>query len=177
MADTVPLQCGAVDPDWLTTLYRDHAEGLRRFVAGVLRDRHAADDVVQATFARAVQSGEKVEPEALKTWLYRVAFHEAITWKRRGSVADRATRRLGDLQRRRGPEVPDDPLVRREVVDQVSAAMKELPASQLQVLQARVYQDKTFAQIAAETGMPLGTVLTHMRRALDKLRRKLKPDE
>ena len=40
---------------------------------------------------------------------------------------------------------------------------------------ARVYDDKTFAQIARETGLPLGTVLTRMRLALDKLRLALRP--
>ena len=35
---------------------------------------------------------------------------------------------------------------------------------------ARMYEDKTFAQIAGEQGVPLGTVLTRMRLALEKLR-------
>ena len=74
-------------------------------------------------------------------------------------------------------ERPEQPLVRREIVDQVREAMESLPASQRQVLQARVYEDKTFAQIAAEMRLPLGTVLTHMRRALEKLRLKLKRND
>jgi RNA polymerase sigma-70 factor (ECF subfamily) len=174
MADTVPLQCGSADPDWPAMLYRDHAAGLRRFVVGVVRDQHAADDVVQATFTKAIQAAGSVDPEAIKTWLYRVAFHEAITWKRRGGVDERAARRLVDQHLGRGMTLPEDPLVRQETIEQVSLAMQVLPPSQLEVLRARVYQEKTFAEIAADTGMPLGTVLTQMRRALDKLRQKLK---
>ena len=40
---------------------------------------------------------------------------------------------------------------------------------------ARVYEDKTFAEIAAEAGLPLGTVLTRMRRGLEKLRKTMRP--
>jgi RNA polymerase sigma-70 factor (ECF subfamily) len=65
-------------------------------------------------------------------------------------------------------------LVRRETVEQVREAVQSLPAQQRHVVQARMYEGKTFAQLAAEMGVPLGTVLTHMRRALGKLRQKLK---
>jgi RNA polymerase sigma-70 factor (ECF subfamily) len=40
-----------------------------------------------------------------------------------------------------------------------------------------MYEDKTFAQIAEELGLPLGTVLTRMRLALEKLRRTLRPGD
>ena len=42
---------------------------------------------------------------------------------------------------------------------------------------ARVYEDKTFAHIAREQGLPLGTVLSRMRRALAKLKRGLESGE
>ena len=42
---------------------------------------------------------------------------------------------------------------------------------------ARVYEEKTFAEIAGETGLPLGTVLTRMRRALEKMRRTMRPGD
>jgi RNA polymerase sigma-70 factor (ECF subfamily) len=165
------------DPAWLAALYLDHAPGLRRFVVGVLRDREAADDVVQATFAKAAQAAADIPPEAIRSWLYRVAFHEAVNWKRRSQVQRKATRKLWDRQQNRGSERPEEPLVRREIVEQVREAVEGLSANQLEVVRARVYQDRTFAQIAAEMGLPLGTVLTHMRRALDQLRRKLKRDD
>ena len=56
-------------------------------------------------------------------------------------------------------------------------ALGELPAEQGRVVWARMYEDKTFAQIAEEFGLPLGTVLTRMRLALEKLRRTLHPGD
>jgi DNA-directed RNA polymerase specialized sigma24 family protein len=51
--------------------------------------------------------------------------------------------------------------------------MQDLSLNQQKVLRARVYEEKKFVQIAAEMNAPLATVMTHMRRALEKLRQKL----
>ena len=59
----------------------------------------------------------------------------------------------------------------------VRKALGELPPEQSKVVWARMYEDKTFAQIAEESGLPLGTVLTRMRLALGKLRRTLRTGE
>lgn len=166
-----------MDSQWLAALYLEHAPGLRRLVVGVLRDPESAEDVVQATFARAADSAAGIEPAAMKAWLYRVALNEAITWKRRAGVAERAARQLSQRLGEPGCEVPEDALIRRETVEQVRVVMQSLSADEQEVVRARVYHEKTFAQIADELGLPLGTVLTRMRRALEKMRRKLKPDD
>jgi RNA polymerase sigma-70 factor (ECF subfamily) len=175
MADTPSKMADGASPD-VAALYAQYAPGLRRLVVGVLRDRDAADDVVQATFAKATDAAANIAAEAMKSWLYRVAFHEALTWKRRSDVDRKATEKLAF--RVRNPDAAgEEALVHRELVEKVRQAMQSLPANQSQVVQARIYQEKTFAQIAKDMGLPLGTVLTHMRRALEKLRRKLKRDD
>ena len=55
----------------------------------------------------------------------------------------------------------------------VRRAIDELPAAQREVLHLRIYDEKTFAQIAAELNIPLGTALARMRAALAKLRKRL----
>jgi RNA polymerase sigma-70 factor (ECF subfamily) len=59
----------------------------------------------------------------------------------------------------------------------VRQALGQLSEAQQLVLRLRIYEEMTFAEIAAQTGKPLGTVLTHMRRGLEKLRQKLKRQE
>jgi DNA-directed RNA polymerase specialized sigma24 family protein len=56
----------------------------------------------------------------------------------------------------------------------VRAALVTLPLEQQQIVQLRIYDERTFADIAAELGIPLGTALTRMRLALEKLRAALK---
>lgn len=49
------------------------------------------------------------------------------------------------------------------------------PEEHRRVILARVYDDKAFAEIVRDSGLPLGTVLTRIRRALGKMRRTLRP--
>ena len=158
--------------------YEDHGGELGRFVLGVVRDTDLAGDVMQATLSKALELGHTARPETLKGWLFRVAFHEAMAVRRRARVGDAARRRLAELGRAsaRLTGQPDEPLIRGETVQAVRRALRALPDEQRRVVVARVYDEKTFAQIARDAGLPLGTVLTRMRLALDKLRRALRPD-
>ena len=167
----------SADTAWLAALYLEHGMRLRRFVFGILRDREAAKDVVQATFAKAAQAAGDVHPAAIKSWLYRVAFNEAVDWRRRASVDRKTTLQLGELRHGCAGEKPGESLMREETVEEVRRAMQSLSPKQQQVIRARVYEDKKFSQIAAEMGAPLPTVITHMRRALEQLRQKMKRRE
>lgn len=160
----------------LASLYEAHRAELHRFVLGVARDPEVAADVLQATFAKAVEWGHATRPETFKGWLFRVAFHEALVARRRLQTREQGNRRLASLARH-AAERPDERLIRSETVDAVREALEDLPTEQRSVVWARMYDDKTFAEIAEENGLPLGTVLTRMRLALEKLRRKLRPGD
>jgi RNA polymerase sigma-70 factor (ECF subfamily) len=69
----------------------------------------------------------------------------------------------------------DEPLIRLEAIQAVREAMKRLPPEQRELVVMRIYEEKTFAQIAQELNIPLGTALARMRLALAKLRQAL-PD-
>jgi RNA polymerase sigma-70 factor (ECF subfamily) len=55
----------------------------------------------------------------------------------------------------------------------VREAIERLTEDQRQVVRMRIYEEKTFAEIAEELGIPLGTALTRMRAALGRLRTEL----
>ena len=158
-----------LDPAVVAALYVDHAEPLRRFLLGLLRDPSLAGDVLQATFAKAVQAGHTTRVESRKAWLFQVAYNEAAAVRRRQTVASRANGQLA-WSRRIAEDAADEPLIRQETVEAVRAALTELPAMQRQVVRMRIYEEKTFATIAEELGIPLGTALARMRAALEKLR-------
>jgi RNA polymerase sigma-70 factor (ECF subfamily) len=166
----------ALDVAFVAELYREHGPELHRFILGVVRDPDLAGDLLQMTFAKAVEVGHTARTETLKSWLFRVAFHEAITARRRKQSREQGCRRLAALGFRRG-ERPEDLLIRDETVEAVRYALRKIPEEQRRVVQARIYEDKTFAEIAQEYGLPLGTVLTRMRLALEKLRRVLRPGD
>jgi RNA polymerase sigma factor (sigma-70 family) len=172
--DPSPLDT-RIDPALVAALFVQHAEELRRFLVGVLRNHEQANDVLQVTFAKAVEMGHTAHEPSLKAWLFRVGFNEAIAVRRRQAVQARANDELGARGPRETPG-PDAQLLRLETVQQVRAALERLPVEQREVVRMRIYDEKKFATIAEELHLPLGTVLTRMQLALKKLKKILDGD-
>ncbi len=158
-----------LDPAVVAALYVEHAEELRYFITGVLRNPDLAVDVLQNTFSKAMEFGHGVQQQSLKAWLFRVAYNEAMLFRRREAVGERANRKLAE-ESPRMESPPDAPLHRWEAVQAVREALQRLPAEQQQVVQMRIYEQKRFCEIAAELNLPLGTVLSRMQLAQKKLR-------
>lgn len=158
-----------LDPAIVSALYLDHAEDLRRFVYGIVKDWQLAGDVLQATFTKAVEVGHTTQEGSRKAWLFRVAFHEALALQRKKGVAQRAMDKLGPSRQGHAGR-SDEPVVRRETVETVRAAIEALPPQQQQVVRLRIYEEKKFVEIAQELNIPLATALARMRAALGKLR-------
>ncbi len=170
-SDNLPDE-GKIDPAVVAELFARHGEELKRFLIGMLRDPHLASDMVQAAFAKLAEKGHDTREESRKAWLFRVAYNEAMLVKRREKTGDKVVERLGWTKPTSGHSA-DEPVIRFEAVELVRQAMDELPAKQRQVVHMRIYEEKTFAVIAEELDIPLGTALARMRSALKKLREKL----
>lgn len=161
-----------IDPGIVAALYVEHADQLRRFLIGVLRDQQLANDVLQATFTKLVERGHETREQSRKSWLFRVAYNEAMAIRRRQAVGNKVFERVA-WSADATHSSADAPLIRLEAVESVREAIAELPKAQQQVLQMRIYEEKTFAVIAEELGIPLGTALARMHSALAKLRKRL----
>ena len=157
-------------PERIAQLHAECSQELHRLALGVLHDVHLAADVVQATFAKAIEQGHTAE-ESLRGWLFRVAMNEALALRRRQGVQARGLEQLAWL--REGREDcgrPDDLAGRREQSERARRAVDGLPPEQRQVVYMRLYEQKTFATIADELRVPLGTTLWRMQAAIKKLR-------
>jgi RNA polymerase sigma factor (sigma-70 family) len=165
-----------IDAAVVIGLYECYADELGLFLKGVLRNSDLAAEALQNTFAKAVESGHTAREESLKGWLFQVAFHEAVLLRRRGQVHERSLRQMAQNSQSLAPsgERPDERLSRSETLEEVRRALGTLPPDQQQVVQMRIYEEKTFAEIAAETSTPLGTVLTRMRLAMKKLSQQMR---
>lgn len=172
--ETLPPDERPLDPSVVAALYVLHGEELRRFLLGILRDAQLASDVLQATFAKMVERGHQTQEATRKAWLFRVAYHEAMAYRRREGVGDKVLRRVA-WHTNGAAGASDEPLLRLESVQAVREALDDLPADQRQVVRMRIYEEKTFATIAKELKIPLGTALGRMRAAMIKLRAKLGP--
>src|SRR5262245_66078423 len=128
-AESVPPGDGQLEPSIVAALYVEHGEELRRFLLGILKDAQLASDVLQATFVKMVQRGHETKVGSRKAWLFRVAFHEAMAYRRREGVGGRVLRRVAwHTQGAAGSA--DEPLLRLESVQSVREALQELPPEQ-----------------------------------------------
>ena len=151
--------------------------GLRAFLRGRLGQQVDVEDCLQAVYVKMIESGQNVAPAARRAWLFRVAANEsARLWRRKA-----ATDRVMEKQSRHLSETADDEAADKVILDetteQLRQAMDRLPEAWQQVVRLRMNDNLTFQQIADQLQIPLGTALTHMRRALERLRSELELDK
>lgn len=170
-----PSSTERLPPEMVRELYNDHAAEMLAFLQGVLRDGDQAREALQNTFQRMLESGHTARLDSIRGWLFRVAFNEAMALRRRQSSRDRTLQRFVSTQLPAEVEtkLPETDIIRAEDVARLKVALEQLSSDQRHVVERRMHHDETFAQIAADLKVPLGTVLTRMRLALQKLQKLL----
>ena len=162
--------------------FADFAGELRAFLLGVLRNDDLAGEALQATLVKALERGHEARPETRRGWLFRVALNEALVLKRRAKVQEKSFRELAQNDARRHEsaggsvtrnESPEGFVLRAEVIDRVRLALDGLPDEQRRVVRMRIYETKNLRGHRERIKGPLGTVLTRMRLATEKLRDRL----
>ena len=141
----------------------------------VLSNRSDAEDVTQATFVAAWQGRQTFDPDrgSLLSWLLGIARRKAVDRIRTAVREDRITETIRALPEPAAPaETPERIVDRLVVADELA----QLPAEQRRTLELAFYDDLTHPQISAVTGLPLGTVKSHIRRGMANLRRRWEVD-
>jgi len=166
-----------LSPDRVAAAYAELGGEIRAFLLGLTRDAEQSEELLQATFSRLVEVGHTARDVSLRGWLFRVAYNEVMRSQRRRGVHRRGLERLWRDAAAAPSAVPWSGLVRSEEVERVRRALAVLPPEQRHVVERRIWAGMTFAEIAAETAAPIGTVLTRMRLALRKLGQALHDDD
>ncbi len=148
---------------------RHHAVALRRIAHDLLRDPHAADDVVQETMHRALaQKG--LRPGPLGGWLHRVLENFVRQWRR--GERRRLAREARVLPREAEPD-PFEATTRRESLQTVTDAVLQLAEPYQTTILLRYFEDLPPRTIAKRTGVNVATVKSRLQRGLVVLRQRL----
>lgn len=149
-------------------LFRHFAPKVKAFLMKGGADESLAEECMQDVMATLWRKAGMYDPAraSVATWIFTVARNRKIDLIRRYSRPEPE-----DLPW--GPESEPD---QEEVVAlqqesaKLAAALKELPEKQRVLIERAYFGDMSHSELAAETGLPLGTIKSRIRLALDRLR-------
>jgi RNA polymerase sigma factor (sigma-70 family) len=152
----------------------DAAVNLARWLT---RSRADADDVVQDAMLRAWRAYDGFRGGDIRPWLLTIVRNcwrtRAGDVRRRGHVAmpDEQTGTMGEAMMFDGPS-PEAQAERSDEGRKLDAVVATLPDEFREVLILRELEDLSYREIAAVTGVPIGTVMSRLARARAMLREK-----
>ncbi|MEA2125330.1 MAG: hypothetical protein QOI80_2112 [Solirubrobacteraceae bacterium] len=150
-----------------TALYREQARAVAGYFLRRTHDPETAADLTAETFAAARASARRYDAArgTPAAWLFGIAGHQLSRYQRDGRVDDRARRRL----RMERLELSEAASARLEA----EAVLDRLPASERELVHARVVDERPYAELAAAAGVSEPAIRQRVSRALARLRKDL----
>jgi RNA polymerase sigma-70 factor (ECF subfamily) len=161
----VRVQMGALTRERdVREAYAAHSGELYGFAVRSLGDAGLAEEAVQETFLRAWKAGERFDPEigSLRTWLFAILRNVVIDLGRARASRPRVAEG--------GVEPSVEPLEQALLAWQVEEAMRRIGDQHREILVETYYRGRPYAEVAAELGIPVGTVKSRVYYALRALR-------
>ena len=156
---------------------------LRNFIRRRVPDQSDAEDILQEVFSELVEAYRMMKPvEQVTAWLFRVA-HNRITdlfrSKKREASSEPAVK-IDDGEEIQwedllpSPEAgPEATYARSVLLEEMDAALDELPEEQREVFVAHEFLGYSFKELAEQTGVGVNTLLSRKRYAVAHLRERL----
>lgn len=137
---------------------------LRRYARALAGERSAADDLVQDTLERAWAKLHLYRRGTdLRAWLFTVMHNVYVNQRRAARISVPLDEEMPELAQ---PQRETDTLVLRDL----DAAIRRLPPDQREVLLLVALEDMSYDVAADTLGIPIGTVMSRLSRAREKLR-------
>jgi RNA polymerase sigma-70 factor (ECF subfamily) len=162
----------AGDRDAFRVIVERESAAVIRACHRVLGDLHEAEDAAQEAFVTAFRSLARWRGDGpFGAWLTRIAVRIAIrrAQRRRDVTWIDPTDPSSRIDRPDGPD-PAVATLRAERAEGLRSAVSRLEEPYREVIALRFFGELSLDEIAAQTGRPLGTVKTHLRRGLLRLR-------
>lgn len=160
------------DQDAFAALFRHFAPRVKAFLMKSGADASLAEECTQEVMATLWNKAHLFDPAraSVATWIFTIA----------------RNRRIDALRKQRRPEPEDLPwgpepepdqeevLAMQQEGERLGAALAQLPEKQRKLIERAYFGELSHSEIAAETGLPLGTIKSRIRLALERLRHEMK---
>jgi RNA polymerase sigma-70 factor (ECF subfamily) len=159
-------------PPDLETVYDGHADALFHFLLSLSRNEDTVRELMQRLFLKLAQKPGLLRGVAnLRSYLFRMAYHLFIDWKR----AEGRWTEWNEVEEEpvacfEAGGGPDGETLRREM----EKALGNLPEEQRVIVVLRLWHEWGFAEMAEMLGLPAGTVASRYRYGIDKLQAQLR---
>ena len=158
------------DREAFETLVRPHSDGLRRFAFSLTRSWQDADDIAQDTLLRAFRAIAKFdERSSLSTWLHVVARNACADWHRNQMAGAGRHEPLVSSHPADG-EANDDAAANKQEAGRLWTALQQLDERSRVPLVLFELDGMSYDEIAAQEGVPVGTIRSRLSRARKHLR-------
>ena len=163
------LACAAVAPLIIQQVIASHYRAVYRYAFRLTGTVADAEDLTQQTFLIAQRKLDQVrDPAKADRWLFAVVRSCFLKnrRRRRPTSAAKLDLQMEDM----AVEPPVDEAVDREMLDR---ALDELPDQYRLIVAMFYFEELSYKQIAQELGVPIGTVMSRLARAKQRLRQQL----
>ena len=136
----------------------------------LLHDEHDAQDVVQEAVLRAIRHIDGFRHGDPRAWLLTIVRNCCYTWHKQHR-RDRTNVSLSDVTALNvaDSQTADDATIRASDSEMIQAAVEKLPGDLKEVLILRELNELSYREISEVIGVPVGTVMSRLSRAREKL--------
>ncbi len=166
------------DDEAFRLIFDRYSRPIISFIYDMVRQRELAEELTQETFVRAYRSLKSLRDDAkLSTWLFGIAKNVAreslrsrVREDHRIEIDDDRVAMISD-----NDLTPDDRLLNKELSLVIQAALAALDEDKRMVFTLKIFQQRSYEEIAEITGFSVPKLKTDLHRARAEMRRRIEP--
>lgn len=167
------------DKSLYVELYRHFAPKVKGYIIRLGITESTAEELAQETMLNMWRKAHLFDPKksAASTWIYTLARNQSIDWMRRRKYPEYSIDVMENIPLdAQGLVSSNDTSEQSASSEQVIRVIEQLPEKQSQVIYMSFFEGKSHAEIAEQLMIPLGSVKSRIRLAVEKLKLVLRGD-
>jgi len=159
------------DPSAFSQLVQRYSKRVYLSVLAVLGNQVEAQDVTQEVFILLMRKFSLYDPRyPFYPWLYRLARNTALNWLKKRKEGEAEYQESASLS---PYDVPEEGYLKKEAADELWQTLQSLDLNSREILQLKYYQDCSYKEIAEILQIPVGTVMSRLYSAKQRLKEQM----